>query len=53
LRRRIPSSRKARIRCPKRSSIASLKLVVGYPKEETTARFLDRTIGDTDITIAP
>jgi MoxR-like ATPase len=30
-----------------------LKLVVGYPKEEDYGPILDRTIGDTEVTIAP
>ena len=30
-----------------------LKLVVGYPKEEEYGPILDRTIGDTEVTIAP
>lgn len=30
-----------------------LKLVVGYPKEEDYSAILDRTIGDTDVTITP
>ena len=30
-----------------------LKLVVGYPKEEEYGPILDRTIGDTDVKIAP
>jgi MoxR-like ATPase len=30
-----------------------LKLVVGYPKEEEYGAILDRTIGDSEITIAP